>query len=77
MDRDEPESNVMTGDMVLDRAFEALRLSTTVLEAVVSTNSTNPAYILRFIYVDRWNRKTTVESYFSQLSINIITNISC
>ena len=74
MDRDEPESNVMTGDMVLDRAFEALRLSTTVLEAVVSTNSTNPAYIPRFIYVDRWNRKTTVESYFSQLSINIITN---
>ena len=44
MDRDEPESNVMTGDKVLDRAFEALRLSTTVLEAVVSTNSTNPAY---------------------------------
>ena len=74
MDRDEPESNVMTGGVVLDRAFEALRLSTTVLEAVVSTNSTNPAYIPRFIYVDRWNRKTTVESYFSQLSINIITN---
>ena len=77
MDRDEPESNVMTGDVVLDRAFEALRLSTTVLEAAVSANSTNPAYIPRFIYVDRWNRKTTVESYFSQLSINIITNISC
>ena len=76
MDRDEPESNVMTGDVVLDRAFEALRLSTTVLEAVVSTNSTNPAYIPLFIYVDRWNRKTTVESYFSQLSINIIADIS-
>ena len=42
MDRDEPESNVMTGDMVLDRAFEALRLAALELKSSVSTSSTNP-----------------------------------
>ena len=77
MDRDEPESNVMTGGRGGCEAIRTLKpIRAADFESALYANSNTHPYIPRFIYVDRWNRKTTVESYFSQLSINIIADIS-